>query len=66
MSLIVYCNYSLFEIPLQRGLLSIETSHVNCSADVLTGFYAGGFYAARYFLAALNLVSTFLVQSVDD
>ena len=47
MSFIVYCNYSLFVIPCSADFSNVETSHVNCSADLLTGFCVGGFYAAR-------------------
>ena len=66
-SFIVYCNNSLFEIHLQqRDFCNIETSYVNCNADLSTGFCVGGFYAAMYFPAAFNLVSTFLIQSVND
>ena len=48
LSFIVYCNYSLFVISFAGADFSnVETSHVNCSADLLTGFCVGGFYAAR-------------------
>ena len=65
MSIIAYCNYSL-KFPGCGDFCNIETSHVDCSAELLTGFCIGGFYVARYFPAALNLVSTLLVQIVND